>query len=100
VKHPNFGHPTGDLERFGQHAFGSLTMEPAMNHSIYTADRATHLKVVVSVLLTGITIMAAALIARLPHTEVSTQAMTTLRVYKAHPGHALTEMAPIAKHPI
>lgn len=75
-------------------------MGPAMNHSIYTADKATHLKVVVSVLLTSIAIMAATLTARLAHPEVSTQAMAIPTVQKPHPGHALTEMARIEKHPI
>lgn len=75
-------------------------MGPAMNHSIYTADKATHLKVVVSVLLINIAIMATTLTARLVHPEVTTQTMAIQRVHKPHPGHALTEMTRIEKHPI
>ena len=71
-----------------------------MNHSIYTADRATHLKVVVSVLLTSIAIMAATLTARLAHPEVGMQTTAIRTVHKPDPGHALTEMARMEKHPI
>ncbi|MET3278945.1 hypothetical protein ABIF43_004434 [Bradyrhizobium japonicum] len=55
-----------------------------MNHSIYTADRATHLKVVVSVLLVGIAIVAATLTVRLTHPATSAQITATHTVYKPH----------------
>ncbi|WP_271568203.1 hypothetical protein [Bradyrhizobium sp. CCBAU 11386] len=71
-----------------------------MNHSIYTADRATHLKVVVSVLLVSIAIMAAAMTVRLTHPATSVQVTATHTVYKPHRSHALTEMAQIGKDPI
>ncbi|MDN5002170.1 hypothetical protein ACFQZO_14880 [Bradyrhizobium sp. GCM10027634] len=71
-----------------------------MNHSIYTADKATHVKVVVSVLLTSIAIMAITLTARLTHPDVNARAMATQTVSKPHPGHALTELARLEKHPI
>lgn len=71
-----------------------------MNHSIHTADKTTHVKVVVSVLLASIAIMAVALTARLAHPEVNVQAAASHAVYKARPGHALTEIARTEKHPI
>lgn len=86
-------------EGFSSTAFG-LPVEPAMNHSIYTADRATHLKVVVSVLLVGIAIVAATLTVRLTHPATSAQITATHTVYKPHRSHALTEMAQIGKDPI
>ncbi|MBR0857044.1 hypothetical protein [Bradyrhizobium liaoningense] len=70
-----------------------------MNHSIYTADKATHLKVVVSVLLASIAIVATTLTARLPHPEMNVKA-TTQTVYEARPGHALTEVAQRERRPI
>jgi hypothetical protein len=70
-----------------------------MNHSIYTADKATHLKVVVSVLLASIAIVATSLTARLPHPEMNVKA-TTQTVYEARPAHALTEIAQRERHPI
>jgi hypothetical protein len=71
-----------------------------MNHSIYTADQATHLKVVVSVLLIGIAIIATTLTARLAHPEVNGRTTANQTPYKAHPDRALTEMARIEKEPI
>ncbi|MGX1016833.1 hypothetical protein AB7M69_011251 [Bradyrhizobium japonicum] len=47
-----------------------------MNHSIYSADRATHLKVVISVLLAGIAIVAITLTAGLTHPEIDVQKAT------------------------
>ncbi|MGW1422512.1 hypothetical protein ACWAT4_20625 [Bradyrhizobium manausense] len=71
-----------------------------MNHSVYTADKATHLKVVISVLLINITVMAIMLTARLTQPEVSAGAAATLSVDKPHPTQALTELARLKKHPI
>jgi hypothetical protein len=64
-----------------------------MNHSIYTADNATHLKVVVAVLLASIAIVATTLAARLTHQELHAQKPKTQTVYAPRPGHALTEVA-------
>ena len=71
-----------------------------MNHSMYTADKATHLKVVVAALIAGIAITAAMLGTRLAHPENDAQAMATQTVYKPHLSPALTEMTRIEKHPI
>jgi hypothetical protein len=70
-----------------------------MNHSIYTVDRATHLKVVVSVLLASIAILATTLTARLAHPEMNVRA-TTQTAYEPRPSHALTEMVQRERHPI
>ena len=70
-----------------------------MNHSIYTADKATHLKVVVSVLLASIVIMATTLTARLPHPDKNVKS-TTQTAYEARPGHALAEIVQPERHPI
>ncbi|OAE99934.1 hypothetical protein AYJ54_32135 [Bradyrhizobium centrolobii] len=70
-----------------------------MNHSIYTADKATHLKVVVSVLLASIAIVATTLTARPPHPEMIVKA-TTQTVYEPRLGHAITEVARRERHPI
>jgi hypothetical protein len=75
-------------------------MEPAMNHSIYTADKATHLKVVVAALLASIAIMATTLGTRLPHPEMNAQATAKQAIYKPRPGHALTQMARTERQPI
>ena len=75
-------------------------MGPTMNHSIYTADKATHLKVVVFGLLASLAIMAITLTARLAHPDVDARATTTQTVSRAHSGHALTELARPNKHPI
>ncbi|MDF0515852.1 hypothetical protein P0R31_01190 [Bradyrhizobium yuanmingense] len=56
-----------------------------MNHSIYSADRATHLKVVIAGLLGGIMIVAAALAFHLTHPDINVQTTSSLAVYKAHP---------------
>lgn len=71
-----------------------------MNHSMYTADKATHLKVVVAALIAGIAITTAMLGTRLAHPETNTQAVATQAVYKPRPSPALTEMTRIEKHPI
>ena len=70
-----------------------------MNHSIYTADKATHLKVVVSVLLTSIAIVVITLTARLTHPEIDAKA-TTHTVYEPRSSHALTEIVQRERHPI
>jgi hypothetical protein len=64
-----------------------------MNHSIYTADKATHLKVVVVGLLAGITVGATALTVHLAQPEMNAPKARTLAVYQPRPIHALTEMA-------
>lgn len=71
-----------------------------MNHSIYTADKATHLKVVVSVLLASIAIAATTLTARLTHSEMNVRKATTHIVYEPRPGHALTEIVQRDRRPI
>ena len=71
-----------------------------MNHSIYTADKATHLKVVVSVLLTSIAIVAITLTARLTHPEIDAQKATAQAVYEARSNYALTEIVQRERHPI
>ncbi|QHP71285.1 hypothetical protein EI171_30810 [Bradyrhizobium sp. LCT2] len=71
-----------------------------MNHSIYTADRATHLKVVVSVLLVSVAIMAATPTVWLTHPATSVQVTAAHTVYKPHRSQALTKMAQIEKDPI
>ncbi len=43
-----------------------------MNHSIHTADRSTHLKIVVMALVAGIAILSAGIFAR-PNVDVGTQ---------------------------
>ncbi|PJG51226.1 hypothetical protein CVM73_31910 [Bradyrhizobium forestalis] len=64
-----------------------------MNHSIYTADKATHLKVVIAGLLAGTAIVATTLTVHLAQPELSLQKATTLAVYQARPMHARIEMA-------
>lgn len=51
-----------------------------MNHSIYSADRSTHLKVVVVALIAGISVMLVGLTAR---TSTDTGAYAQVRVIKA-----------------
>ncbi|UPJ69680.1 hypothetical protein [Bradyrhizobium sp. 191] len=63
-----------------------------MNHSIYTADRTTHLKVAVTGLLAGIAVVATTLTVHLAQPELMQKAKT-LAVHQARPMHALTEMA-------
>ena len=70
-----------------------------MNHSIYTVDRTTHLKVVVLALVGSIAVMAITLLPRLAGPETSAQAAAIRTVYKPHPDRALTELAR-PKHPI
>ena len=51
-----------------------------MNHSIYSADRSTHLKIVVVALVAGISVMLVGLTAR---TSTDTGAYAQARVIKA-----------------
>ena len=51
-----------------------------MNHSIYSADRTTHLKVVVVALIAGISVMLVGLTAR---TSTDTGTYAQVRVIKA-----------------
>ncbi len=69
-----------------------------MNHSIYTVDRATHMKIVVAALLASIAIMATTVGLRVAHSDANGQAMATQTVYKPHPNHTLTDL--LEKHPI
>jgi hypothetical protein len=71
-----------------------------MNHSIYSADRATHLKVVIAVLLASIAIVATILTARLTHPEIDVQKATAQTLHEARSNHALTEIAQRERHPI
>lgn len=71
-----------------------------MNHSIYTADKATHLKVVVAGLLASIAIMATTLGTRLAHPEINAQVAAKQAIYKPHPSHALTKVARTERQPI
>jgi hypothetical protein len=58
-----------------------------MNHSIYSADRSTHLKIVVVALIAGITVAGLSISARYNSTEEYTQ---TARVIKAGKPVAIT----------
>ena len=58
-----------------------------MNHSIYSADRSTHLKIVVVALIAGITVAGLSISARYNSTEEYTQ---TARVIKAGKPMAIT----------
>ncbi|MBM7488255.1 MULTISPECIES: hypothetical protein [Bradyrhizobium] len=58
-----------------------------MNHSIYSADRSTHLKIVVVALVAGITVAGLGITARTSSDEGLTQ---TARVMKAGKPIAIT----------
>ncbi|KQT26690.1 MULTISPECIES: hypothetical protein [Bradyrhizobium] len=62
-----------------------------MNHSIYTAEKATHLKVVAAGLLAGIAIVAATLSVRFAESELSP--LSARHVHQAHLVQTPTEMA-------
>lgn len=64
-----------------------------MNHSIYTADKTTHLKVVVGGLLAGIAIATTALSVHLSHPDMNVSKPKTLAVYQPHQVHVLTRIA-------
>ncbi|MGY3238907.1 hypothetical protein ACVWZ4_000473 [Bradyrhizobium sp. USDA 4472] len=70
-----------------------------MNHSIYSADRATHLKVVAAVLLASTAMIATTLAARPSHPEMNVKA-TAQAVHETRPGHALTAIAQHERHSI
>lgn len=71
-----------------------------MNHSVYSADRATHLKVVASVLLLSVVIVATTLAARLTHSEVELRNARTQTVQQPRSGHAVTEISRDERRPI
>lgn len=71
-----------------------------MNHSLYTADRSTHLRIVVATLLASIAILATTLSTKMAHLDADGRSMATQTVNKQRPGHNLAEMARIEKHPI
>ena len=58
-----------------------------MNHSIYSADRSTHLKIVVMALVAGIAVAGVSVLARTTSDEGYTQ---TARVIKAGKPVAIT----------
>ncbi|MCA1409912.1 hypothetical protein I6F30_01870 [Bradyrhizobium sp. NBAIM20] len=64
-----------------------------MNHSIYTADRTTHLKVVVAALMAGIAIVMTALTVQLNRPGIDVQKSTNLAVQLAHPVHVKIQVA-------
>ena len=70
-----------------------------MNHSIYSADRATHLKVVIAVLLASTAMMATTLAAHLSRPEMNVKAGGGA-VHETRPGHGLTATAEDERHPI
>lgn len=71
-----------------------------MNHSVYSADKATHLKVVISAFLVSIAVMATTLAVRLTHPEINVQVKAAQAVYKPYTGSAVSEMARVEKHAI
>ncbi|GGI29660.1 hypothetical protein [Bradyrhizobium guangdongense] len=64
-----------------------------MNHSMHTADRATHLKVVVAGLIAGTAILTTALALHLTYPDMDVQKPTTVAVHQPHPAHVLTRIA-------
>ncbi|MBB4369953.1 hypothetical protein GGD63_002746 [Bradyrhizobium sp. cir1] len=64
-----------------------------MNHSIYTVDKATHLKIVVAGLLAGIAIVTTALTFHLTHPDINVQKTKSLAVYHPHPIQGLIKLA-------
>jgi hypothetical protein len=61
---------------------GGRRQETSMNHSIYSADRMTHLKIVVLALVAGITVAGFSISAHTTSDEGLTQTAST-RVMKA-----------------
>jgi hypothetical protein len=66
---------------------GGWRQEASMNHSIYSADRSTHLKIVIVALVAGIGVAGLGISARLGSDEGLTQ---TARVMKAGKPVAIT----------
>lgn len=66
---------------------GATGQETSMNHSIYSADRMTHLKIVVVALVAGIMVAGFGVSARLNSDDGS---MQTARVLKADKPVAMT----------
>jgi hypothetical protein len=66
---------------------GEGGQETSMNHSIYSADRSTHLKIVVVALVAGIAVAGLGITARTSSDEGLTQ---TARVMKAGKPIAIT----------
>ena len=60
--------------------FGRWRQEASMNHSIYSADRSTHLKIVVVALVAGVVVAGLGITARSGSDDGMTQ---TARVIKA-----------------
>jgi len=71
-----------------------------MNHSIYSADRATHLKIIVSTLLASMTIMTTILATRPAHPEINAGVTATQTVSRPNSNQALTELVRTGRHPI
>lgn len=63
-----------------------------MNHSIYSADRATHLKIVAVALVAGISILTFGIVTR-ASTDDSAYAQATVRVIKADKPVMITSSA-------
>jgi hypothetical protein len=72
----------GDIDKS---AGAGRRQEPSMNHSIYSADRSTHLKIVVVALVAGIAVVGFGISARTYSDDSFAQ---TARVIKA--GKAVT----------
>jgi hypothetical protein len=70
--------PANDPDESSRH--GETPEEASMNHSIYSADRSTHLKIVVVALLAGIAVAGLGISARSNSDDGYTQ---TARVIKA-----------------
>ncbi|MDA9431793.1 hypothetical protein [Bradyrhizobium sp. CCBAU 51627] len=64
-----------------------------MNHSMHTADKATHLKVIVAGLIAGIAIVTTALALHLTYPDLNAQRRTTVTVQQPHPTHVMTRIA-------
>jgi hypothetical protein len=75
------------VERFDENARPGRRQETSMNHSIYSADRSTHLKIVVVALIAGIAVAGLGISARSNSDDGYTQ---TARVIKAGKPVAIT----------
>jgi hypothetical protein len=67
--------------------FGGWRQEASVNHSIYSADRSTHLKIVVVALVAGIAVAGLGITTRATSNDDMTQ---TARVLKAGKPIAIT----------